>query len=111
MTKEEVKDLLDAATVDSVIKAELVFNIIDMIFENNLSCPVMVDVKTESSDEYSYVFENVSSVEEVIDLLKDALGDEFAWIAEIRIDDSLSPVKIDSEQIFEEVYRLFDEMQ
>lgn len=111
MTKEEVKDLLDAATVDSMVRTEYVLEIIDKIFENNLSCPVMVDIKTKSSDEYSYVYENVTSVEEVIDLLKDDLGDEFAWIAEIRIDDSLSPVKIDSEQIFEEVYRLFDEIQ
>lgn len=111
MTKKEAQDLVNSKSVDSTISTEEVLEIIDMIFENNLSCPVMIDVKTESSDEYSYVYENVTSVEEVIDLLKDDLGDEFAWIAEIRIDDSLSPVKIDSEQIFEEVYRLFDEIQ
>ena len=111
MTKKEAQDLVNSKSVDSTISTEEVLEIIDKIFENNLSCPVMVDIKTESSDEYSYVYENVTSVEEVIDLLKDDLGDEFAWIAEIRIDDSLSPVKIDSEQIFEEVYRLFDEIQ
>lgn len=88
-------------------RKQLQGEIIDKIFENN-KLAVMVDIKTESSDEYSYVYENITSVEEVIDLLKDDLGDEFAWIAEIRIDDSLSPVKIDSEQIFEEVYRLFE---
>lgn len=111
MTIKEAQDLVNSKTFDSMVRTEYVLEIIDKIFENNLSCPVMVDVKTESSDEYSYVYENVTSVEEVIDLLKDDLGDEFAWIAEIRIDDSLSPVKIDSEQIFEEVYRLFDEIQ
>ena len=111
MTKEEAQRLVNSKTFDSMVRTEYVLEIIDMIFENNLSRPVMVDIKTESSDEYSYVYENVTSVEEVIDLLKDDLGDEFAWIAEIRIDDSLSPVKIDSEQIFEEVYRLFDEIQ
>lgn len=111
MTKEEAQRLVNSKTFDSMVRTEYVLEIIDMIFENNLSRPVMVDIKTESSDEYSYVYENVTSVEEVIDLLKDDLGDEFAWIAEIRIDDSLSPIKIDSEQIFEEVYRLFDEIQ
>ena len=111
MTKEEAQRLVNSKTFDSMVRTEYVLEIIDKIFENNLSRPVMVDIKTESSDEYSYVYENVTSVEEVIDLLKDDLGDEFAWIAEIRIDDSLSPVKIDSEQIFEEVYRLFDEIQ
>ena len=111
MTKEEAQRLVNSKTFDSMVRTEYVLEIIDMIFEINLSRPVMVDIKTESSDEYSYVYENVTSVEEVIDLLKDDLGDEFAWIAEIRIDDSLSPIKIDSEQIFEEVYRLFDEIQ
>ena len=100
MTKEEAQRLVNSKTFDSMVRTEYVLEIIDKIFENNLSRPVMVDIKTESSDEYSYVYENVTSVEEVIDLLKDV-----AWIAEIRIDDSLSTVKIDSEQIFEEVYR------
>ena len=46
MTKEEARRLVNSKSVDSTISTEVVVSIIDKIFENNLSCSVMVDIKT-----------------------------------------------------------------
>lgn len=87
-------------------------DIIDEIFdyfENKSKNIVSVYIKTESGDNYHYMF-NIDSTEELIYELKETLDNEFGWIAEISINDSMSSVKIDIQQIYNEVYRLVEEI-
>lgn len=44
---------------------------------------IAVYVKTESCDEYLYCFEGDPSPDDLIDNLKNALGDEFAYVSEV----------------------------
>lgn len=52
---------------------------------------VAVFCKTESSDEYLYVFEGEPSHEEIISHIKEKLGDEYDYISSYKYQATFNP--------------------
>jgi guanylate kinase len=72
----------------------------------NLKNVVSIFVKTESGDDYHYVYNNIESTEDIISRLKKDFNEEFAYIDYINVNDSLSSVKVNISEIYEEISAL-----